>query len=202
MQSASAEYCLLFVKWAPTCMPRNDWAAWAQAGSVIAALALTLFLWRSDRRREVRQTVAAAHVFASRLIGIFGAVRVWCTTEYRDGMAEELEALVQLQRFGQGVKVDALPPGAVSQYFTLLALCSQGLQALSTVLLDPKASVQNLAVKLEAMQRRAGDVALTFGRATGDKMVIAALAEQLVDDRQPTVAESPLESQHPPQQRS
>jgi hypothetical protein len=193
MQAVYPEYCLLFIRWAPICMPRSDWAAWVQAGGVLSALALTVFLWRSDRRRELHQTVASAHVFASRLIANFGAIRVWCTTNYRDGMAEELEALVQLQRFGQTIKVQALPPAAVSQYFTLLALCSQGLQALSAAMLDPHAPVQSLALKLGNMQQRAGEVALAFARSTGDKNVIAALAEQLVDDRQPTVADPPFQ---------
>lgn len=46
------EYCLLWTKWEPMCMPRAEWAAWLQALGPVAAFAFAWLLFRLQRQDE------------------------------------------------------------------------------------------------------------------------------------------------------
>lgn len=47
----STEYCLLYINWWPICMTKGEWASWAQAIGVVAALIVGIEIPRRQARR-------------------------------------------------------------------------------------------------------------------------------------------------------
>lgn len=61
------EFCLLWIDHWTTCMTKSEWSGWAQALGAIAALAITLFLWRRSESQEGRKAEKNLRTFAGSL---------------------------------------------------------------------------------------------------------------------------------------
>lgn len=157
----------------------SDWAAWAQFAAVFGAMLTTVWLWQRDRAREASQSIASAHVFASRLLVAVDELTSSFASYQRQRIVDSVAVLEQLLLYGQSVHLQPLRSEAIWEYFNLLSLCARAGSVGAENLKNPLPGAHDGMRKAADLRRRVGEVCIAFAMATKDRKILAKMRRQV-----------------------
>lgn len=114
----------------------RDWvfgqtgAAWVQAIGSIAAMAVTIGLWRNASTEELRRAAKMCHIFAGQLGTVLDDIEDIADGGDVERLQKRLIKLGEVIAYGRMIKIDALPPVPMWSMIDLLGHAAQAQQSM------------------------------------------------------------------------
>lgn len=109
----------------------QDGAAWVQAIGSVAALTITIWLWRHAATEEERRARLMCNVFCGQLSFTLKGLQKFTVEGDPEGIRQRLAKLTEVRAYGRLIKLDALPPSAMWNMLSVLAHAAQAEQTLT-----------------------------------------------------------------------